>query len=107
MLPGSYRLKKRCDFSRVYDKGYAKACAEFVLYRYNRKGSQTRIGFSTSKKLGHAVIRNRVKRVFRHAVVALLDKFPPGYDYIFVIRKPALGRSVEEIKTLIVNLLRK
>ena len=105
MLPASYRLKRRSDFSRVYDKGRAKACTDFVLYRYNRRGQQTRIGFSASKKIGHAVIRNRVKRVFRHAAVALKDKFSPGYDYIFVIRKPAVDHDFEEIKLQMAKML--
>ena len=107
MLPGIFRLKKRYDFSRAYYKGRAKACTEFVLYRYYRKGREIRIGFSASKKLGHAVARNRIKRIFRHAAYSNLDKFLPGGDYIFVIRKAALSRSYTDIETQIKKMLKE
>jgi|WetSurMetagenome_2_1015567.scaffolds.fasta_scaffold296373_1 ribonuclease P protein component len=119
MLPEQYRLKRRRDFARAYDKGKAKSCSAFVLYRscrknadlgrVNRRGccgaDSVRIGFSASKKLGQAVVRNRLKRVFRAAAAAEIERFTPGYDYIFVIRHPALDHTYEQIKAQMVKLL--
>jgi len=66
-----------------------------------------RIGFSASKKLGHAVIRNRLKRLFRHAAFANLEKFSTGWDYIFVIRQPALTRTFSQIEAQIIKMLKE
>ena len=102
MLPDEYRLKKRRDFSRAYSRGRSKSCPEFVLYRYHRQGQQTRIGFSASKKLGSAVMRNRLKRVFRHAAAESISSFDHGCDYIFVIRQAASKSTFEQIVAQIV-----
>lgn len=108
MLPDNYRLKKRRDFSRIYARGRHDACSAFILYCLPRRGSaEVRIGFSASKKLGHAVVRNRIKRVFRHAAAAHLAEFPPGCDYIFVIRNAALEQSFERISKQIAKMLLK
>ena len=105
MLPVCYRLKERRDFSRVYARGRSKACREFVLYRCKRQGEGIRIGFSSSKKLGGAVERNRARRVFRHAAAGMLDSFPAGYDYVFVICCGAKGKSSDQIRRAMLKLL--
>ena len=107
MLPDNYRLKKRRDFSRIYARGRHDACSAFILYCLPRRGStEVHIGFSASKKLGHAVERNRIKRVFRHVAASLLELFPPGCDYIFVIRGAALEQSFERISRQMAKMLR-
>ena len=107
MLPDNYRLKKRRDFSRAYTRGKHDACAAFVLYCLPHRGSTAvRIGFSASKKLGHAVTRNRVKRVFRHVAAAHLAEFPPGREYIFVIRNAALGWDHQRLGQQLSKMLR-
>jgi ribonuclease P protein component len=89
VLPKSCRLQRQADFRRVYRRGLAKSCPAFVLYRLNKRAQGLRIGFSVSKKVGNAVVRNRIKRVFRHAVAENLSHFGLG-DYVFIIRRPAL-----------------
>lgn len=99
MLPKAYRLKEKRDFNQAYRRGHAVASAAFVLHcRRKRPGSQPRVGFSVSKKIGNAVTRNRVRRRFRHAAAALLSELPPGCDYVFVVRSPALGLSFAGLK---------
>lgn len=107
MLPAAYRLTMRRDFSRVYTKGRSNACREFALYCLPRKGEDIRIGFSSSKKLGGAVERNRARRVFRHAAAGILESFPAGCDYIFVIRTGAMAKSSDQIRRTMLSQLQK
>lgn len=107
MLPAEARLTKRRDFSHVYARGKAKACPAFVLYTLKKRGDVPRIGFSVSKKVGNAVVRNRVKRVFRHATREILSGFCAGYDYVFVIRKNALTLTQKQIVSSMRNMLAK
>ena len=107
MLPKAYRLTMRRDFSRVYTRGRSLACREFVLYCRARSGSDVRIGFSSSKKLGGAVERNRARRVFRHAAAGILESFPGGCDYIFVIRNGSAGKSSDDIRRTMLSQLQK
>ena len=73
----------------------------YVLYFRGNGGSGRRIGFSASKKLGNAVCRNRMKRRFRHAVAEVVERFPQGYDYIFVIRTAALALDAPGLREAI------
>lgn len=103
MLAKAFRLRQRRDFSRAYQRGRSLVCPAFVLYG-RRSGNPTpRVGFSVSKKVGNAVVRNRIKRRFRHAAHQRLDRFRPGWDYVFVVRKAAenypfakLGRDLDQ-----------
>ncbi|MCR4962836.1 MAG: ribonuclease P protein component [Firmicutes bacterium] len=98
MLPAQYRLKAKGDFRRVYNRGQVKACGAFILYVGSGKNKNCRIGFSVSKKVGNAVTRNRLKRLFRHSAYALIGKFQPRKNYVFVIRNGAKPLNQEQIK---------
>ena len=97
MLPGSLRLKRQQDFNRVYKRGASAAYPAFVLHRRPNGGGR-RFGFSVSKKVGNAVVRNRVRRRFRHAVYGLRELFPDGADYIFVARTAAVNMAFGQLE---------
>jgi ribonuclease P protein component len=97
MLESCLRLKKNRDFLRVYRKG--KHCSfPFFSARFFYNGLKNpRIGFSASRKIGNAVLRNRSKRLLREAARQNLKSFFPGRDYVFVIRGGIKGASLEEV----------
>ncbi len=97
MLPAVYRLKERGDFRRVYQRGKSVATPYFVMvYRPNRQ-NHCRVGFSVSKKVGKAVVRNRVKRRFRAAAREHMALFPAGLDVVFIVRQGAVNASYQNI----------
>lgn len=96
MLPQNNRLKARRDFRRIYQKGRALPMPAFVLYYRRNNLTEFRVGFSVSKKIGNAVIRNRVKRRLRAACREQSALFKPGYDYIFIARQG--GKNINYTK---------
>ena len=59
----------------------------------------TRFGYTVTKKLGGAVVRNRIKRRLRAVVAAVAPKLAlPGHDYVLVARSAAYDRAFAEIK---------
>ena len=78
-------LKLNHIFRRLYaTQGYANAM--LVLYaRPNRLGVN-RVGITTGKKLGHAVVRNRARRRLREVYRLNEALFKPGYDIVVVAR---------------------
>jgi ribonuclease P protein component len=92
------RLSRSSDFERVYRQGRSVASRFLVLY-YFRQAEESpegtpRLGLSVSKKLGGAVVRNRVKRLLREAFRACGESVAPGHDYVLIAR-PQLVELVE------------
>lgn len=73
-------------FTSLYKRGkYAAGKAVTVYYKKN-PGGQTRLGITTGKKVGSAVVRSRCRRIIRAAYSECEEDFPKGYDYIIVAR---------------------
>ena len=101
MLKKSDRLRKRLDFKRTYQRGKTTKNKFFILYYAPNHSGTRQIGFSVSKKIGKAVVRNRVKRKLREACRHNLELFPLGYNYIFIARYPLQYAGCDEIEKLI------
>ncbi|MEG0764792.1 MAG: ribonuclease P protein component [Pseudoflavonifractor sp.] len=85
-------LKLNHEFRRLYAKGKNAVAPCMAVYcRPNRLG-YTRLGFTVSVKLGHAVLRNRIRRRLREAYRNNEARFRPGYDIVVVGRVRA-GRA--------------
>ena len=83
-------LKKNSDFRRLYAKGKSAANPSMVVYcRRNREG-ENRLGYSVSTKLGHAVVRNRIRRRLREVVRLNAPRLRSGWDIVLVARSRAL-----------------
>ncbi len=86
----STSLKLNHIFRRLYaTPGHANAY--LVLYARKNRLSGNRVGITTGKKLGHAVVRNRVRRRLREIYRLNEQRFRPGWDIVVVAR----GRSVD------------
>ena len=82
-----YRLKKNYQYNYVYKHAQSVADKYIVLLycKNNKKLSQA--GFSISKKYGHAVSRNRIRRQMKAAASMFMPKVKEGYNLVFVPRK--------------------
>lgn len=91
-------LKLNHEFRRLYAKGKSAAAPTLALYcRKNRYG-YTRLGLTVGVKLGHAVVRNRVRRRLKEAYRTNESRFLPGYDIVVVGRTRAVHASYREIE---------
>ena len=91
-------LKKNSDFRRLYAKGKSAVTPFLVLYaRPNRLG-ENRLGYTVSAKLGHAVVRNRVRRRLREIYRLNAPGLRQGYDLVVVARGRAVGASYRALE---------
>lgn len=91
MLPSAERLRANSQFRRIFAGGRSFADNLLVLHVLNQDGEGRQIGFSTSKKIGNAVIRNRVKRRLRESARALLPELTTDFSAVVVARTRAAG----------------
>ena len=106
MLPRDQRLRAREDFQRVYRAGRAWAHPLMVLHVMERPEGR-RAGFSISKKVGKATVRNRLRRRLREIVRAQAPGWRAGFDAVFVARPEAAAAEFEQLSTVVAELARR
>jgi ribonuclease P protein component len=94
-----HRLSRSRDFDAVYRRGRSVSTRYLVLYAFPREeGDEAedgpRLGLAVSRKVGGAVVRNRLKRRLRVVFDAVAATVRPGYDYVLVAR-PGLAEAAE------------
>ena len=99
-----HRLGQNRQFTYVYRRGQRVSCRDLTLLYV--RSNQKRIGFSVSKKVGVAVVRNRTKRRLRECVRPLLPQMRNGL-YVFVARPSIAECSFDQLASKVRYLLRK
>lgn len=103
----AYRLRKNREFQYVYRRGKSSATAHMVLIVAKRRDKGIKIGFSISKKIGCAVVRNRIKRQMREAVRLEIPRIKPGHTLIFVARTPITKMNFGGLQKDMVYLMKR
>ena len=105
-----YRVKKNEDFSYIIKHKQSLANRSFIIYYFKNDLNHARIGISVSKKLGKAVIRNKIKRQVRMIVQQTIN-FNDNYDYIVIVRNKYLDldfiSNLNELKYLYKKILKR
>ncbi|MCF2618748.1 ribonuclease P protein component [Oscillibacter valericigenes] len=100
-------VKENYEFRRIYAKGRSGVSPYLVIYaRPNRRG-HNRLGVTASTKLGHAVVRNRVRRRLREIFRLNQDKLKQGYDFILVARTRAVGAEYRELERAFLGVCKR
>ena len=102
-----YSLKRNKEFRRVYKAKRSESCRTLVLVYSKSREPDIKIGFAVGKKIGSAVVRNRVKRRLREAVTPLLPEIVPGCRLIFLARSAITETSYRDIEAAVRRLLSK
>lgn len=100
-FPKSARILRSKDFRRVYDNGIRFSCGPFSAFCLREPGDAAtgpRIGFTTPRALGGAVVRNRIKRRVREVVRRRLDRLSAEWSIVINPRRKALECPFPEIE---------
>lgn len=99
-----YRLLSSSDFDRALRSGRRAGSPYLALFVSDNELGRPRVGLAVSRKLGNAVMRNRIKRRLRAAVLPLVMTAQGGRDVVIVARARAVdaeyGRLRQELAML-------
>lgn len=102
----SSALKLNHIFRRLYaTAGFANG--HLVLYARKNHSSSNRVGITVSKKLGSAVVRNRVRRRLREVYRLHEDRFCSGWDIVVVARSRCIKADFSVLTNAYLSLAEK
>ena len=102
-----YIVKEHMDFTNIINKGRYYKSKYFVVYTLNNELDHYRFGISVGKKVGNAVVRNKVKRQMRMIIDNYKKNYQNGMDYIIIIRSNYTNAVFSEVKISFENTINK
>ena len=101
------RIKKEKDYVLTVKKGKTLKETPYVVHYLDNGLNVCRIGISVSKRNGHAVTRNRIKRQTRAMCDSLVEYTSHTFDVVIVVKPEFLERSFDDNKNTLNSLLSK
>ena len=98
-------VKENRDYNRIIEKNKPFRYKDYIIYIDKRESSIYKFGFSVGKKIGNAVVRNKVKRQIKEIVSQ--NDYQNDFDCIIIVGKGILNRSFSEMSQDLNFALRK
>ena len=103
-FPRAFRLRRRREFLAVQRNGRRQTVPHFVVITRTKKNSPSRLGITTSKKVGIAPARNRVRRMVREFFRRHASLTPPC-DVVVIARAGAAGLTYHAVAEELTQIL--
>lgn len=100
-------IKENREFSYLYRRGKFVSSDCLIIYFRPNRFSCNRLGITVSKKVGKAVIRNKVRRRIKECYRELEGILPVGYDFVIVARTAAALADYKKIMSAFKYMLKK
>ncbi|WP_298033438.1 ribonuclease P protein component [uncultured Desulfovibrio sp.] len=96
-FPRHVRVRRRAEFTACYERGRRYHTEHFLLFVLQREhaGELTRAGMAVSRKVGNAVVRNRIKRLLREFFRLHSELLPAHADLVAVAKRHAGGDALD------------
>ncbi len=101
-FPHACRIRRLVEFQRAYRRRCSASDNVLLVFGAENGLPHPRLGLSVSKKVGHAVARNRWKRLLREAFRLTRTQLPSGIDLVVIPRQ----QGPPELRTLLQSLPR-
>jgi ribonuclease P protein component len=105
-LPKRQRIRKRAEFLRLQRVGRRKSGARFVVITEPRRNGITRLGITTSRQVGGAVVRNRVRRLVREFFRRQKYQIVPPQDVLVIAKASAATATFAEVVQELAEVLK-
>lgn len=102
-----YRLRRAEDYARLRREGRKHRHPFFVVSFVLNDLPHNRYGFIIAKRVGKAVVRNRIRRLARETVRLLHRNLTPGYDVVIIARSSVVGESFQAVQNVLEEIFRR
>lgn len=100
-------VKEHKEFEDILTTGSYRKNLYYVIYNKDSNYNFPRFGIAVGKKLGNAVIRNKVKRQVRMIISSNKNLFKNSKDYIIIVKKAFLDIDFKNKNNELIKLLEK
>ncbi len=92
-------IKSKEEFNNIIKNGKVLATSGFLIYYLKSNNERPKFGIAVSKKIGNAVVRNKLKRQYRNIIDQNKILFSNNYNYIIMIKKASLSLPFSELSS--------
>ena len=107
MLAQQHRLRRSEDVTQVRKEGIPYRHPLFILLVKPSSQQVSRFAFVASRRVGNAVVRNRVKRLLREAVRVCLPEINQGWDCVLIARHSLTSANFEATQTAVLKQFKR
>jgi len=107
MLSKQYRLRKNAQIQELRRAGRSWSNRQLVLIVRSNDKQNSRFAFSVGRRVGHAVLRNRIKRLMRESVRRSLPGIQAGWDVLLIARRPVRTASFDQVDSAVSELFQR
>jgi len=100
-------VKSKILFNDIIQNGKRNANKYFVICRGSKEEHNNNFGIAVGKKVGNAVIRNKIKRQIRNIIDKNYKIFPNFYNYIIICKKEILNLSYWDMEKQLIDLINR
>lgn len=102
-----HSLTKSQDFKAVFNEGVSSSSSFLVIYAKPNELRFSRLGLAVSRKIGNAVIRNRIRRLLREAMRECVKDMAEHYDFVIIARKASVEGTLKTFMSSIEKFLQR
>ena len=100
-------VKSNVLFNEIIKSGKHIKNKYYILCSQKKDDLNNKYGIAVGKKVGNAVVRNKIKRQIRNLIDNNYDIFPKYHNYIIICKKEILFLSFQEMENELIKLVHK